>query len=305
MPHPPGTEMLSGEASGTGEGPQRGSPPGRVEPSPAPPTPGRWGLRPLPPAPPALQGAAGTALRSAPHRAEPRSAPHCPALGSLPAAAGGRPRGAAAGPGRAAGAAAALPASPALRIPSSATRSRCPARGSPAPSPRPSPLLPPEPPLGRGGCPCRRSPPPARRRPAPARGCCPARSQQPPRLPPPRTSLAITGGGGSGPPSRPPRPGPPRRVCPAPSTIPGRRAGREGGRRRRGGEKGEAEGGCPSRSRPPQVGSESPAAPGEPLRKAESRGVSPSRTGGSFPPPSWSELPPPLGCSARLHASAA
>lgn len=322
MPHPPGAEMLRGAASGTGEGPQRGFPRGRARPGraghPSPTSPTPDSQRPPGCGDPARSRRHPGAAGRGGHRAEVRSAPRRAPLRSalprsrLPPGGCWRPpprRGCRSRPGcGGCGCLAGFPrsADPLLGRPLPLPGAGLADAGLAGPFPTPVSAFPSRAPPGRGGCPRRRSPPPARRRPAPARGCCPARSQQPPRLPPPRTSLAITGGGGCGPPSRPPRPGPPRRVCPAPSTIPGRRAGREGGRRRRGGEKGEAEGGgCPSRSRPPQVGSERPAAPGEPLREAESRGVSPSRTGGSLPPPSWSELPPPLGCSARLHASAA
>lgn len=300
-------------------GASRGAGPGRGEPV----TPARRPQhltasgRPAvetPPAPagtPAPQGAAGTALRSAPHRAEPRSAPHCPALGSLPAAAGGRPRGAAAGPGRAAGAAAASPASPALRIPSSAARSHCPergspTRGSPAPSPRPSPLFPPEPPRAGAAAPAAAHLLPLGggrpRRGAAARPALSSRLGFPLRGHPWPSPAA----GAAGPRAAPRAQGRPagsaRLLPPSQAGGQGEREGGGGGEERKARRRG---GGCPSRSRPPQVGSERPAAPGEPLREAESRGVSPSRTGGSLPPPSWSELPPPLGCSARLHASAA
>lgn len=259
MPHPPGAEMLRGAASGTGEGPQRGFPRGRARPGraghPSPTSPTPDSQRPPGCGDPARSRRHPGAAGRGGHRAEVRSAPRRAPLRSalprsrLPPGGCWRPpprRGCRSRPGcGGCGCLAGFPrsADPLLGRPLPLPGAGLADAGLAGPFPTPVSAFPSRAPPGRGGCPRRRSPPPARRRPAPARGCCPARSQQPPRLPPPRTSLAITGGGGCGPPSRPPRPGPPRRVCPAPSTIPGRRAGREGGRRRRGGEKGEAEGG--------------------------------------------------------------
>lgn len=129
-----------------------------------------------------LPSAASSRLRGPrPHRRRPG---HCRARRApLPAPLPHRsaPRTAAAGSGQAAG----LPPLSAGTPLGSLLR-------SPAPSPASYPPGPP-----REGVPLPipgRSPPPARRRPPPGRGCCPARSQQPPRHPPPRTSLAITGG---------------------------------------------------------------------------------------------------------------
>lgn len=133
--------------------------------------------------------------------------------------------------------------------------------------------------------------------PAGGGGCGPPRRPRAPSGRPPAGNGAGNGAGAS----RPPLPEPPRRVRPAPSSIPGRRAAREGGREaaegrreRRGG------GGCPSRSRPPQGGSLWGRL---------------GATGGSFPPfPPFPPLPPlpipsgplpaPPGGSPRLPLGA-